>query len=67
MKYTSIFSKVLEYTFKLVRIKNTILNSIKLELPSNHFINEFIKYIKKNNRPKCEKISLIKLDKCSRS
>ena len=67
MKYTSIFSKVLEYTFKLVRIKNTILNSIKLELSSNHFINEFTKYVKKNNRPKCEKISLIRLDKCSRN
>jgi len=34
-------------------MKNTILDSIKLELPSNHQLNEFTKHIKENNRPEC--------------
>ena len=33
-------------------MKNTILDSIKLELPSNNLLNEFTKCIKENNRPK---------------
>lgn len=38
------------YTSKLVMIKNTVLDNIKLELSSNHFLNEFTKCVKKNNR-----------------
>ena len=37
------------HIFKLVGIKNTILDNIKLELPSNYLLNELIK---ENNRSK---------------
>ena len=40
------------HIFKLVGIKNTILDNIKLELPSNYLLNELIKYVKENNRSK---------------
>ena len=39
------------HIFKLVGIKNAILDNIKLELPSN-YLNELIKCVKKNNRSK---------------
>ena len=35
---------------KLVRIKNAILNNIKLDLLSNHLLNKFTKHVKENNR-----------------
>ena len=47
----TLVSLVLDYIFKLVGMKNTILNIIKLELPSNHFLNELTKHIKQKNRP----------------
>ena len=37
------------HIFKLVGIKNAILDNIKLELPSNYLLNELIK---ENNRSK---------------
>ena len=33
-------------------MKNTVLNSIKLELPSNYLLDKFTKHVKENNRPK---------------
>jgi len=41
--------KLLGHIFKLVGIKNAILDNIKLELPSNHLLNELVK---ENNRSK---------------
>jgi len=38
------------YISKLVGIKNTILDNVKLELSSNHSLNEFTKCVKKNDR-----------------
>ena len=49
-KYTSILSKLLGHTSKLVRIDNAVLDSIQLELSSNYLLNEFTKYVKENNR-----------------
>ena len=49
IKYASILSRLLGYTFKLVGMKNTLLNSIKLELSSNHLLNKLTKHIKENN------------------
>ena len=43
--YISIFSRTVDYTSKLVRINNAILDNIKLELPSNYLLNKLIKYI----------------------
>jgi len=48
-KETSIFSRPLSNTTKLVRIENTVLDSIKLELPSNHLLNELAKGVEQNN------------------
>ena len=42
-KKTSIFSRPLSDTTELVRMKNTVLDSIKLESPSNHLLNELAK------------------------
>ena len=38
---------------KIVRIKNTVLDSIILELSNNHFLNELVKHVKQDNRPEC--------------
>jgi len=49
-KYTSILSRLLDYTSKQFGMKNTILDSIKLKLPSNYFLNKFTKHFKNNNK-----------------
>jgi len=36
----SVLGRSLRDTTKLVRMKNTMLDSIKLKLPSNHLLNE---------------------------
>ena len=51
--YTNIFSRLLGHTFKLVRMKNTILDSIKLKSSSTYLLNKLTKCVKQNNRPKC--------------
>jgi len=51
-KETSILSRSLSNASKLVGVKNAILDSIKLELPSNHLLNELAKHVKKHNGPK---------------
>jgi len=51
-KETSIFSRPLSNTTKLVRIKDPMFNSIKLELPSNHLLNELAKCVEKDNGTK---------------
>ena len=51
-KYISILSKLLDYIPKLVRMKNIILDRIKLKLLSNYFLNELTKHVKKINRSK---------------
>ena len=40
---TSIFSRPLRDTTKLVGMKDTVLDSIKLESPGNHLLNELAK------------------------
>ena len=42
----------MDHISKLVRMKNTTLNNIKLKLSNNHLLNKFTKHVKKNNRPK---------------
>ena len=42
-KETSIFSRPLRDTTKLVGMKDTVLDSIKLEPPSNHLLNALAK------------------------
>jgi len=37
-KYTRILSRSLNYISKLARMKNAVLNNIKLELPNNYFL-----------------------------
>jgi len=44
-KETSVFSRPLSNAIKLVRMENTVLDSIKLESPSNHLLNELSKGI----------------------
>ena len=44
-KKTSILSRPLRNISKLVKMKNTILDNIKLKLPSNYFLDELVKYI----------------------
>jgi len=51
-KETSIFSRPLRDTTKLVGMKDTVLNSIKLESPGNHLLNELAKGVEQNNRSK---------------
>jgi len=51
-KETSIFSRPLSDTTKLVGMEDTVLNSIKLESPSNHLINELAKGVEQDNRLK---------------
>jgi len=51
-KQTSIFSRPLSDATKLVGIKDTVLDSVKLELPGNHLLNELAKGVEQNNRSK---------------
>jgi len=48
-KETSIFSRPLSDATKLVGMEDTVLDSIKLELPSNHLLNELAKGVEQNN------------------
>ena len=52
MKETSIFSRPLSDATKLVGIKDTVLDSVKLESPSNHLLNELAKDVEQDNRLK---------------
>ena len=51
-KETSIFSRPLRDTPKLVGMKDTVLNSIKLESPGNHLLNVLAKGVEQDNRLK---------------
>ena len=51
-KETSIFSRPLSNATKLVGMEDTVLDSIKLESPSNHLFNELAKGVKQDNRSK---------------
>ena len=51
-KETSIFSRPLRDTTKLVRMKDTVLDSIKLESPGNYLLNELAKGVEQDNRSK---------------
>ena len=51
-KETSIFSRPLSDATKLVGMKDTVLDSIKLESPSNHLLNKLAKGIEQDNRSK---------------
>jgi len=51
-KETSIFSRPLRDTIKLVGMKDTVLDSIKLESPGNHLLNELAKGVEQDNRSK---------------
>jgi len=51
-KESSIFSRPLSDATELVGMKDTVLDSIKLELPSNHLLNELAKGVEQNNRLK---------------
>jgi len=51
-KETSIFSRPLSDATKLVRIEGTVLDSIKLESPSNHLLNALAKGVEQDNRSK---------------
>jgi len=51
-KETSIFSRPLSNATKLVRMENTVLDSIKLESPSNHLLNKLAKGVEQDNRSK---------------
>jgi len=51
-KESSIFSRPLRDTTKLVGMKNTVLDSIKLESPGNHLLNELAKGVEQDNGSK---------------
>jgi len=51
-KESSIFSRPLSNATKLVGIKDTVLDSIKLESSGNHLLNELAKGIEQDNRSK---------------
>jgi len=51
-KETSIFSRPLRDTTKLVRMKDTVLDSIKLESLGNHLLNELAKGVELDNGSK---------------
>jgi len=51
-KETSVFGRPLSDATKLVGMKDTVLDSIKLELPSNHLLNELAKGVEQDNRSK---------------
>ena len=46
-KETSIFSRPLSDATKLIRMEDIILDSIKLELPGNHLLNELPRVLSK--------------------
>jgi len=48
-KETSIFSRPLSDATELVGMEDTVLDSIKLESPSNHFLNELAKGVEQDN------------------
>ena len=51
-KEPSIFSRPLSDVTKLVGMEDTVLDSIKLELPGNHLLNELAKGVEQDNRSK---------------
>ena len=51
-KEASIFSGPLSNATKLVGMKDTVLDSVKLESPSNHLLNKLAKGVEQNNGPK---------------
>ena len=51
-KESSIFSRPLNDATKLVGMEGTVLDSIKLESPSNHLLNELAKGVEQDNRSK---------------
>jgi len=51
-KETSIFSRPLSDATKLVGMEDTMLDSIKLESPSNYLLNELTKGVEQDNGSK---------------
>jgi len=51
-KETSIFSRPLSDATKLVGMKDTVLDSVKLEPPGNHLLNELAKGVEQDNGSK---------------
>jgi len=51
-KETSIFSRPLSDATKLVEMEDTVLDSIKLESPSNYLFNELAKGVEQDNGSK---------------
>jgi len=51
-KESSIFSRPLSDATKLVGIEDTVLDSVKLELPSNYLLNELAKGVEQVNGSK---------------
>jgi len=51
-KETSIFSRPLSNATKLVGMEDTVLNSVKLESPGNHLLNELAKGVEQDNGSK---------------
>ena len=51
-KEPSIFSRPLSDVTKLVGMEDTVLDSIKLESPGNHLLNELAKGVEQDNRSK---------------
>jgi len=51
-KETSVFGRPLSDATKLVGMEDTVLDSIKLESPSNHLLNELAKGVEQNNGSK---------------
>ena len=51
-KEASIFSRSLSDATKLVGMEDTVLDSIKLESPGNHLLNELAKGVEQDNRSK---------------
>jgi len=51
-KETSIFSRPLRDTSKLVGMQDTVLDCIKLESPGNHLLNELAKGVEQDNGSK---------------
>ena len=49
---SSIFSRPLNDATKLVGMEGTVLDSIKLESPSNHLLNELAKGVEQDNGSK---------------
>ena len=51
-KKTSIFSRSLSNAIELVRMKDTMLDSIKLKSPSNYLLNELAEGVEQDNGSK---------------